>query len=139
MNDLLWLFVYDDSPVFVERIKGWNGVTPNPSCFNCEHTLARHENLSHGWSRARQDGAEGTCTHPGCSCCSYYPSHTVPLEDSFSGPVIGTELKPVGVDNKGNYVYVDSQTGYHYANGTPFIGELTVQMQGKDVNKINVK
>lgn len=73
-----WL-IRDDSPVFVRRYKGWDGYTPNPYCYNCEHTLLRHSvvsNVSQSRSRASllEHGGVAVCGIDNCTCTRYDPS-----------------------------------------------------------------
>lgn len=73
-----WLIREDSPPTEVTiRVQGWDGETPNPYCFNCLHTLARHWKLEAGVnsSEFRKQGGECKCDYEGCICQYYLPSY----------------------------------------------------------------
>lgn len=80
MREGYWL-VYDDSPIEVTRIKGWDGANTNPYCFNCEHPFLDHRQVAASDSfHGMKEGYNTTCRHLGCKCNRYEPSYTAPLD-----------------------------------------------------------
>lgn len=79
INSLLeyWL-IRDESPETRNIIRrlGWDGETPNPYCFNCLHTLARHYSAHRTPipSALRLNGGDAECDKEGCDCTHYDPS-----------------------------------------------------------------
>lgn len=69
-----WL-IRDESPEVrvAVRVQAWDGETPNPYCFNCLHTLARH--TGYRQKQLIEEGGAAKCTYEGCQCEHYLPSY----------------------------------------------------------------
>jgi hypothetical protein len=71
--------IRDESPEVrvAVRVQAWDGETPNPYCFNCLHTLARHWNsrVKVSYGTLQREGGEAPCNYEGCQCTHYLPSY----------------------------------------------------------------